>query len=88
MTFLLGIAGGYLLAFIYEKTMLFLGKKLKRNSLIVSGYKFHHSIYGLLAILISLLIEPRLFLLSLGLGVIVQHYFTGDGLVFITREKH
>jgi len=40
----------------------------------------------LIALLFRNLTNPLL-LISIGLGNIVQHYFSGDGLVLITKEK-
>lgn len=86
MTLLLSFVIGYLIAFTYERVMLFIGKKLKKKSIVVLGYKLHHSIYGLIFIAISLFIQPAVLFIGVGLGIIVQHYFTGDGLVFITKD--
>lgn len=88
MTAILGFVVGYIFAYLYEKVMLFVGKRIRKKSLVVSGYKLHHSIYGVILILLSLFISPNLLLISIGVGIIVQHYFTGDGLVFITKNKH
>lgn len=85
MTIILGFAAGYILAYLYERVMLAVGKKIKKKTLIIAGYKLHHSIYGLILIVISLFTQPTLLLISLGVGIIAQHYFTGDGLVFITK---
>lgn len=84
ISFILGMA----FAYIYENLPFhkFIGKK----ALIISGYRLHHSLYGLLLILIALLnIFPtnNLILISAGIGIIFEHYLTGGGLDFITKEK-
>ena len=85
ISFVLGIV----FAYIYENLPFykFTGKK----ALIVSGYRLHHSLYGLLLIIISLLnIFPisNLLLISAGVGIIFEHYLTGGGLDFITKERY
>lgn len=84
ISFILGV----IFAYVYENLPFykFTGKK----ALIISGYKLHHSLYGLLLILIAMLnIFPinNLLLISAGLGIIFEHYLTGGGLDFITKEK-
>lgn len=87
--FAIGLAAGSTLAYIYEN--LPLRKLFKRNALIVRGYKLHHSLYGAILIILSFILttdlETKLLLLSLGVGVIVEHYFTGGGFDFVTKEK-
>jgi len=79
---------GVVFAYIYENLPFykFTGKK----ALIISGYRLHHSLYGLLLILITVLnIFPasNSILFSAGIGIIFEHYLTGGGLDFVTKEK-
>lgn len=83
-----GFILGCICAYIYEKAMPVISKK---QSLIISGYKLHHSIYGLVLVLMSFLLtdntETRVFLIASGIGVIFEHYKTGGGLDFVTKES-
>ena len=85
----IGFILGILLAYLYEMFMYKIGKKLGRSELVIVGYKLHHSIYGLIPICIAVFFIPDIYLksffLAFGVGIIVQHYFTGDGLVFVTK---
>ncbi len=82
-----GFIVGCIGAFIYEN--LPFSKIFGIKKLIIRGYKFHHSLYGLLLILMALLFhENSIFFVSSGLGVIAEHYLTGGGFDFITKEKN
>ncbi len=88
MSLIIGFMAGMVFAYIYENLPFykFTGKK----ALIISGYRLHHSLYGLLLVLIAFMnISPinNLILISAGLGIIFEHYLTGGGLDFITKEK-
>ncbi len=95
MTLIIFFLLGYVSAIVYEYLMERVGQKIKRikghkvnNGLVINGYLLHHSIYGLLFLLAALLIsDQRLQLFAFGVGIITQHYFTGDGLVFITKKR-
>jgi hypothetical protein len=73
---------GFLIALLYESFMrrLFGGK-----GLIVRGWKLHHSLYGVLSILLSF-INRKIFFFGFGVGVIAQHTFF-EGFWFITKES-
>jgi hypothetical protein len=90
-TIFFGFITGYIFAYVYEKIAFRIGKKLNKTQVVFLGYKLHHSIYGLLAIIIALFFLAHImlatFLITFGLGIIIQHYFTGDGMVFITKHK-
>jgi hypothetical protein len=88
MNLIIGFIAGMIFAYIYENLPFykFTGKK----ALIISGYRLHHSLYGLLLVLIAFMnILPinNLILISAGFGIIIEHYLTGGGLDFITQEK-
>lgn len=90
MSIILSFVFGYLISHIYEQIGLSLTKKIKVSGLIVFGFRLHHSLYGLSAIIIALVFynsSTSLLIISAGLGNITQHYFSGDGFVFITKEK-
>ena len=83
----IGLAAGYAGAAVYEATGIWLSKLTKKPPhLDVKGYRLHHSLYGLAALVLRI-IAWNVLLCAVGVGIIVQHYFTGDGLVFITRVK-
>ncbi|VVA44473.1 conserved hypothetical protein [Candidatus Roizmanbacteria bacterium] len=91
MSIILGFVFGYVISEVYERIGLNITKKLRITGLIIFGYRLHHSLYGLLIIIIGLLFNNStnpLLLISIGLGNITQHYFSGDGFVFITKEKN
>jgi len=88
MSVIISFISGLVFAYIYENLPFykFTGKK----ALIVLGYRLHHSLYGLIFILFALLnifSINNLLLISAGLGIIFEHYLTGGGLDFITKEK-
>jgi len=76
---------GGIFAFIYEK--LPFQKIFGVKKLVIGKYKFHHSLYGVILVISSLFFRDNtIFLISSGLGVIIEHYLTGGGLDFITKE--
>lgn len=85
---ILGFALGLIAAYIYEN--LPLGRLTGKKALIVFGHRLHHSLYGLLLILSAFLLSTdpstKVLLISAGIGVLVEHYITGGGLDFITKE--
>lgn len=88
MSLIISFITGMVFAYIYENLPFykFTGKK----ALIISGYRLHHSLYGLLLVLIAFMnILPinNLILILAGIGIIFEHYLTGGGLDFITKEK-
>lgn len=88
MNTILSFISGMAFAYIYENIPFY--KFTSKKALIISGYRLHHSLYGLLLILIALLnifSVNNLLLVSAGMGIIFEHYLTGGGLDFITKEK-
>lgn len=88
MSLIISFVLGMTFAYIYENLPFY--KLTGKKALIISGYKLHHSLYGVLLILIAFLnIFPinNLILISTGFGIIFEHYLTGGGLDFITEEK-
>lgn len=85
LTILLGLFTGGISAFVYENSI---SNITKIKKLVVGGYKLHHSLYGVFLIILSIFFKGQsVFLISTGIGMIVEHYFTGGGLDFITKEK-
>ncbi len=79
--FVISFLFGFLAAALYESAMI---RLFSGNGLIISGWRLHHSLYGLLFILLGL-INKKVFLLGFGIGIIAQHTLT-DGFWFLTRE--
>lgn len=80
VSFILGIV----VAYIYEVFGRMIGINVfKRDALIISSYKLHHSLYGVLFLMLAN-INKSIFLTGFGLGIIVQHTFT-DGFRFIQK---
>ncbi len=82
MTFLLWLISGIALATLYEY---FVPKFFKKDALIISGYRLHHSLYGLAGIILGLSLQNN-HLLALGIGILIQHTAT-DGFRFLSKEK-
>lgn len=88
MSLIISFVLGIVFAYVYENLPFY--KLTDKKALIISAYKLHHSLYGILLILVALLnIFPinNLILISAGVGVIFEHYLTGGRLDFITKEK-
>ena len=86
LNIVIGFLCGMIGAFIYEK--LPFQKVVGVKKLVIRGYKFHHSLYGIIPIISAFFFhENAILLISSGIGVIVEHYLTGGGLDFITKEK-
>jgi len=81
-----GLLLGGICAFIYEN--LPFQKVVRVGKLIIGGYKFHHSLYGLILIISSFFFRDNaIFLVSSGLGVIFEHYLMGGDWDFISKQK-
>ncbi len=78
---------GFILAYTYEFGGKYLAKWLFHSDnpgLIIYGYRFHHSLYGILAFFLAVK-SRKSFWIGLGLGIITQHTLFG-GFEFISRE--
>lgn len=82
MTFLISSLFGIILAYAWEY---FCTKVIKKTSLIIYGYRLHHSLYGLLFVFIGFL-NQNILLFGMGVGILIQHTTT-DGFRFISRES-
>ncbi len=82
--FILSLFLGIIFAFVYEIITGIIGKKLfHQESIILLGYKLHHSLYGILSLFIFLF-NKKIFYLGFGLGIILQHSIT-DSFNFIQK---
>jgi len=84
---------GFVGAFLYEYCTGKIDRRFfKKDALIISGYRLHHSLYGLFGLLLSILfflsgkVGVSTTLLGLSIGVIIQHTIT-DGFRFLSKEK-
>lgn len=73
---------GFAIAWFYEY---FTVNILKKDALIFLGWRLHHSLYGLICILLGIGFNKNVFLVGFGIGILVQHAIT-DGFWFITKE--
>jgi hypothetical protein len=90
--FLFGLLGGILLTWLFE-LILKTNKKLKQkyytHHQIFLGHHVHHSIYGLIFILVSIILffnhqpESAVFCTGTGFGIILQHTVSDRRFVFI-----
>jgi hypothetical protein len=78
---------GFTIAYIYEFGGKYLAKLLFDDDnlgLIIYGYRFHHSLYGLLAFFLASK-NKDWFWIGFGLGIIAQHTYFGR-FEFISKE--
>ena len=80
VSFIVSFVLGFVSAWLYE---LFAINILQRDSLIIRGWRLHHSLYGLLSIFIWIT-NKKTFFLGFGIGILAQHTVT-DGFRFISR---
>lgn len=83
---ILGLIVGILIGYIYEFIMFRVGKAFNKSKIVISKYKLHHSLYGLLFTILGLGTHSVL-IISLGVGIVMQHTISGDGFVFITKDN-
>ena len=92
---LLGIAFGLSVTWIFEfilKTHDGLRKRYYERHNIFLGYHVHHSVYGLISILLALNFFLTdhffvgLFFIGVGIGVIIMHTLSENKFVFIEKE--
>jgi hypothetical protein len=82
---LAGLLPGVLIGSIYELGYRIIARRLKRGPILkIKGFRIHHSLFGLIIILVSLVIS-KYFLLALGLGIIVQHILVEKRFTIIDR---
>jgi hypothetical protein len=91
-----GVITGLIITYIFE-FILKHNRKLRdryyRHHEILFGFHLHHSLYGLLAIFVSIYlffsnnISPAIFVSSMGIGIIALHTITSKRFVFIERQR-
>jgi hypothetical protein len=78
---LAGIAAGY----VYEMGYRIVARRLKRKPVFrIRGFRIHHSIYGIIIAAVSLWMREY-FLLTLGIGIIIQHILVEKRFTVIDR---
>lgn len=82
LNLLLGLLLGLIITYLLQKR-----KFLKKNTLIISGYHIHHSVLGVLLILIGLILSTNYFLIGIGIGIIIAHTIANKELLFINKIK-
>lgn len=82
MNIFLSCISGIILAYLWEYICIHL---IKKTSFIIRGFRFHHSIYGLIFIASGIVFRNAT-ILGIGLGIIVQHTIT-DGFRFVSKER-
>lgn len=82
-----GLIIGLFFTGLFEFIVYFNFKNVWDNPQTYFGYHIHHSVVGLISIIIGLFFINRLrvayFLVGLGLGIIILHTITDGRLVFI-----
>jgi hypothetical protein len=82
MMFLTYLAIGFIAAVLYDHLI---RKISKKDALIVSGYRLHHSLYGLAFLVLGVGMQSYK-CIALGIGILIQHTIT-DGFRFLSKEK-
>ena len=95
LSFLLWLMGGIIFTWIFEyvlKTNKMLRDRYYNRHEIILGYHVHHSIYGLLAVLIGIVLfftEQRgvaYLYVAFGIGIIIMHTISSRRFVFVERK--
>jgi len=83
---LLGLLAGIAAASVYELGYRIIARLRKRKPVLrVSGFRIHHSVYGIIIAAVSLWLRDY-FLLSLGIGIIIQHILVEKRFTIIDRS--
>jgi hypothetical protein len=90
---LLGICATLIFEFILKTNKTLRDRYYHRHEIIL-GYHTHHSMYGLLLILVGIVLfftgmqASTLFCIAFGIGIIIQHTLSSGGrLVFIEKQR-
>ncbi len=86
VTFIIGFLVGFIPTLIIDlilKCNKSLRKKYWDNPRLIFGYHFHHSLIGLLLLVIGFF--TSILLLGVGLGIIVSHTISDRRLIFIEK---
>jgi len=96
LTILLGIIYGVSFTLLFEfvfKTNKRLRHKYYKHHEVLFGYHAHHSIYGVLFIIASIIfylnkdIPDSIFYFSFGVGIIIQHTISDGRFIFIEKQR-
>jgi len=96
LLFSIGLFLGIIATLLFElilKTNKKLYHRYYQHHKIMFGYHIHHSTYGLIAILISVVlfltneISSAIFYLALGIGIIIVHTISDGRFVFIEKQR-
>ena len=83
---ILGLLAGIAAGYIYELGYRIVARNLKRKPVFrFRGFRVHHSIYGIIIAAVSLWMREY-FLLSLGIGIIIQHILVEKRFTVIDRS--
>jgi di/tricarboxylate transporter len=94
--FLFGLLVGILLTWIFEliiKTNKKLHHRYYKQHETIFGYHVHHSVYGLIFLLVSIIyilnqqIESSILTAGMGVGVILEHTVSERRFVFVNKWK-
>jgi hypothetical protein len=81
-----GLLAGIAIGFVYEAGYRIVARRLKRKPVYrIRGLRIHHSIYGIIIAAVSLWLRNP-FLLSLGIGIIIQHILVEKRFTVIDRS--
>jgi hypothetical protein len=80
-----GLVSGYTFGYLWERCTT---KTNLRRLTHFESVHFHHSLLGLIAVLVSFIFRgrPQVIVLCFGLGIIVEHSIR-EGFLFITKDK-
>jgi len=93
---LLGLFCGILLTWIFEfaiKSNKKLYKRYYKQHEVVFGYHIHHSTYGLVALVMSIVLclderySQAIFWLGVGVGIILEHTASERRFIFVNKWK-
>ena len=83
---IIGVIAGIIFTIIYEFIHGFITKQRKGNMplLIIKGLHIHHSIIGVILVILDLFLRTY-FLLGFGLGIIIWHTISERRFVFVEK---
>lgn len=92
LAFLIALVGTSIFEYMIQHNG-YLRDRLWENHLVIMGYHFHHSMYGLLSLMVAtyrwFLDKPHAaFFLGVGIGIILMHTITEKAFVFMEREDY
>jgi len=83
---ILGLLAGIAAGYVYEMGYRIVARKLKRKPVFrIKGFRIHHSIYGIIIAAVGLWLK-HYFLISLGIGIVIQHILIEKRFTVIDRS--